>query len=58
MSRSKPVARKGEGWGSCDHGQSELAKAMLPTKIDALALLVTVPQSDTGRQVEQTKALE
>ena len=31
---------------------------MLPGKASYIVILVTVPQTDTGRQVENTKALE
>ena len=37
---------------------SEVVGAMLPRKSSKLQLHVTVPQTDTGGQVENTKALE
>ena len=43
---------------SCDYGQYELVQGMLPRKFIALALEVTVPETNTGRRVENTKALE
>ena len=35
-----------------------MAGSMLPGKSSYLVMNVTVPQTDTGRQVEDTKALE
>jgi hypothetical protein len=40
-----------------DYGH-EVANAMLPGKASKLMITLTVPQTDTGGQVENTKALE
>ena len=40
------------------HYGDEVANAMLPGKASKLQVLVTVPETDTGGQVENTKALE
>ena len=37
---------------------SKVVDSLLPGKASYLVILVTVPQTDTGRQVEYTKALE
>jgi hypothetical protein len=39
-------------------GSGEVVEPMLSRKASQPALLVTVPQTDTGRQVEHTKAHE
>ena len=38
--------------------QREGAGALLPGKVSKVSLIQTVPQTDTGGQVENTKALE
>ena len=35
-----------------------MVDSLLPGKASYLVIVVTVPQTDTGRQVEYTKALE
>ena len=40
------------------YGIDEVIDALLPGKASKHRLLETVPQTDTGRQVENTKALE
>ena len=37
---------------------SKVVDSLLPGKASYLVITVTVPQTDTGRQVEYTKALE
>ena len=37
---------------------SKVVESLLPGKASYLVIMVTVPQTDTGRQVEYTKALE
>jgi hypothetical protein len=44
-----------------DEGQAtacEVTDALLPRKASKHKCMLTVPQTDTGRQVENTKALE
>ena len=43
--------------GACT-GTEEVIDAKLPRKISKLQIHSTVPQTDTGGQVENTKALE
>jgi hypothetical protein len=40
------------------HYGDEVADALLPGKASKLMIILTVPQTDTGGQVENTKALE
>ena len=40
------------------HHGGEVADATLPGKASKLQIMTTVPQTDTGGQVENTKALE
>ena len=40
------------------HYGGEVADALLPGKASKLMITLTVPQTDTGGQVENTKALE
>ena len=44
--------------GSPIYGAGELSDSTLPRKTTVTSLVVTVPQADTGRRVEYTKALE
>ena len=37
---------------------NKVVESLLPGKASYLVIMVTVPQTDTGRQVEYTKALE
>ena len=43
---------------SGSYGFREVANSMLPRKASKGVEQVTVPQTDTGRRVEDTKALE
>ena len=44
--------------GSCGYGQGKGVEATLPRKLVGLVPWVPVPQSDTGRREEHSKAFE
>ena len=58
---SRTIKRRGKAETRCNSKSTdaeEFIDAMLPRKAAGGAVSESVPQTDTGRQVENTKALE